>query len=65
MIVCHCARVTDRDIQSAIQRGAHSLAAVVRSTGAGRCCQPCRDEIVALLGRSRAPLDTDSASALA
>ena len=49
MIVCHCARVTDRDIHSAIQSGATSLAAVVRSTGAGRCCQPCRDEIVSLL----------------
>lgn len=51
MIVCHCARVTDRDIRAAIEQGAHTVSAVVKSTGAGRCCAPCRDEIRTLLSR--------------
>lgn len=59
MIVCHCARVTDRDIHSAIQGGATSLAAVVRTTGAGRCCQPCRDEITSLLSRAGVQRDAE------
>lgn len=49
MIVCHCARVTDRDIRTAIERGATTVSAVVKTTGAGRCCEPCRDEIRSLL----------------
>jgi len=49
MIICHCAAVTDRDIRAAIEQGAASMPAVVRRTGAGRCCAPCRDEIKAML----------------
>ncbi len=54
MIVCHCARVTDRDIRNAIDDGASTLSAVVKATGAGRCCEPCRVEIRGLLGSSAA-----------
>jgi bacterioferritin-associated ferredoxin len=50
MIVCHCAGVTDHAIVAVIRDGASSVKDVVRRTGAGRCCAPCRDEIRTLLG---------------
>jgi bacterioferritin-associated ferredoxin len=49
MIVCHCASVTDRAIQQLIRSGARSVNEIVKQSGAGRCCAPCRDEIAALL----------------
>ena len=41
MIVCHCQVVTDRDVTAAVEAGARSVAAVCRSTGAGRDCGSC------------------------
>ncbi len=41
MIVCHCRVVSDRDIASAIDAGATTLAGVCRSTGAGQQCGGC------------------------
>jgi len=49
MIVCHCAGVTDTAIQQLIASGARSVKEIVRETGAGRCCAPCRAEIASLL----------------
>jgi len=49
MIICHCAGVTDRAITELIREGASTVTDVVRRTGAGRRCAPCRDEIRALL----------------
>jgi len=49
MIVCHCAGVTDTAIQQLIASGARSVRDIVRETGAGRCCAPCRREIASLL----------------
>ena len=54
MLVCHCAAVTDRTIAEAVRAGASTVADVVRCTGAGRRCAPCRDEIRALLGSAAA-----------
>jgi bacterioferritin-associated ferredoxin len=54
MIVCHCAGVTDRTITQEIRDGASTVRDIVRRTGAGRCCAPCRDEIRALLGAADA-----------
>jgi bacterioferritin-associated ferredoxin len=62
MIICHCARVTDRDIRAAIEGGATSLSAVVKATGAGRCCAPCRDEIGNILGSTASERSADHAS---
>ena len=53
MIVCHCAGVTDRAIAELIRNGAASVADIVRRSGAGRCCSPCREEIAALLCREQ------------
>lgn len=60
MIVCHCANVTDRDIRAAIDAGATSIKAVIRATGAGRCCAPCRDEIGCILAGSTAVESADA-----
>ncbi|MGH7786090.1 MAG: (2Fe-2S)-binding protein [Candidatus Binatia bacterium] len=50
MIVCHCAGVTDTAIVKLIQAGgASTVRDIVKQTGAGRCCAPCRDEIRSLL----------------
>jgi len=53
MIVCHCAGVTDGAIVALIRDGASTIQEIVRRTGAGRCCSPCRDEIRALLSDTR------------
>ena len=53
MIVCHCHQVTDREIRRAIDRGANSLEAISRLSGAGSGCGGCTSEIAAVLFRSR------------
>jgi bacterioferritin-associated ferredoxin len=54
MIVCHCAAVTDSDITRLVRGGASSVKEIVRLSGAGRCCAPCRDEIASLISQERA-----------
>lgn len=49
MIVCHCAGVTDRAIEQLARDGVRTVRDVIRLTGAGRCCAPCRSEIAELL----------------
>ena len=49
MIICHCAAVTDSDIHRLIRDGASTVKDIVRRSGAGRCCAPCREEIAAML----------------
>ena len=49
MIVCHCAGVTDCTIRMLIDSGASALEQITDLCGAGACCEPCRDEITALL----------------
>jgi bacterioferritin-associated ferredoxin len=41
VIVCHCRVVTDRQVADVVGRGARSLNAVCRSTGAGQDCGAC------------------------
>jgi bacterioferritin-associated ferredoxin len=54
MIVCHCAGVTDRAILQSARNGAQTVKDIVRETGAGRCCAPCRSEIASLLSQEQA-----------
>jgi bacterioferritin-associated ferredoxin len=49
MIICHCVGASDRTIHEAIRAGATTVADIARCTGAGRCCEACREEIDALL----------------
>jgi bacterioferritin-associated ferredoxin len=53
MIVCQCAGVSDATIRRLIEEGANSLETITRCTGAGRCCAPCREEIMAMLALAR------------
>jgi bacterioferritin-associated ferredoxin len=53
MILCVCQAVTDGEIDSAIQGGAHSAAEVAERCGAGTDCGACLRAIqrrIALLG---------------
>jgi len=59
MIVCHCASVTDRDIQQVIRAGARSVKEIVQQTGAGRRCAPCRNEIASLIAAEPLPMFAD------
>ena len=51
MIICHCAAVTDSDINRLIRDGASTVKDIIRRSGAGRCCAPCREEIASLLNQ--------------
>ncbi len=59
MIVCHCAAVTDTALQELIRSGVRSVKDIVRQTGAGRCCAPCREEIACLIAQESAPAFAD------
>lgn len=50
MIICHCMRVSDREIRQAARDGARSREDIGERCGAGACCGGCRpaiDEILA------------------
>lgn len=49
MIVCHCHRVSDRQIRSTVREGAVSVAEIGRRCGAGTGCGGCRPEVSAIL----------------
>lgn len=52
MIVCHCRKVTDRDVKAAIFAGAETEEEVARMTGAGTCCGGCRPTVNELLTKA-------------
>jgi bacterioferritin-associated ferredoxin len=54
MILCHCVGVTDATICQLIRGGASTPAEIARLCGAGRSCEACREEIVALLAHPSA-----------
>ena len=49
MLVCHCRRVCDRTIRTAVQEGARTTCEVGRTCGAGTGCGGCRPLIVEIL----------------
>ncbi len=53
MIICQCTGTTETDIAQLIRDGASTVREITRSTGAGGCCAPCREEIAAILCRHR------------
>jgi bacterioferritin-associated ferredoxin len=49
MIVCHCMRLTDRELREAVRAGCHTREKLAEELGAGGCCGGCGpalDEIV-------------------
>ena len=55
MLVCHCRRVSEREVEDAIRSGACSLREVGRHCGAGLDCGGCRPLIDELLELHDAP----------
>ena len=55
MLVCHCRRVSDRQIASAVAAGAHEPRAVVRATHAGTGCGGCLSSLRAVIEQALAP----------
>jgi len=49
MLVCHCHKVTDRQIKGCVRAGARTLRAVARSCRAGTGCGGCRQALVELM----------------
>jgi len=49
VIVCHCHRVSDRHIRSAVADGARDLTSVSRACGAGSSCGGCRPEVAQVI----------------
>jgi bacterioferritin-associated ferredoxin len=45
MIVCHCFRVSDREIRHHAEQGARSVNEVGQACGAGMGCGGCREQI--------------------
>lgn len=43
MIVCVCNRVSDRDIDRAVQGGTHAFDLLLDDTRVASCCGRCRD----------------------
>jgi bacterioferritin-associated ferredoxin len=55
MYVCICKRVSDRELNRAIESGADTVHAVGEATGAGTDCGCCMDAIAGHLKQARAP----------
>jgi bacterioferritin-associated ferredoxin len=49
MIVCHCFRVSDREIRSCVREGACSVGEVGHACDAGMGCGGCRPEIASII----------------
>lgn len=55
MLICHCKRVSDRDIRTAIREGARNAESVGEACGAGTCCGGCRPAIDELIEERKRP----------
>jgi bacterioferritin-associated ferredoxin len=56
MIVCHCFRVSDREIRACAREGACNVSEVGNACEAGTGCGGCRPEIANILDREHAPM---------
>ena len=63
MIVCHCLRLTDRDLRRAERRGADSLEDLERASRAGTACGGCRPTVewIVRVEQLRRPAPRDAA----
>jgi bacterioferritin-associated ferredoxin len=53
MIICHCHRVTDREIRSAVREGARNLRMIGSACGAGAGCGGCQEAVQDILDAER------------
>lgn len=57
MLICHCKRVTDRDIKKAIHKGAWTLDDVIKRTGCCMGCGTCEDAVQGILDKEMSFID--------
>jgi bacterioferritin-associated ferredoxin len=55
VLVCHCRRVSDAQISSAVAAGADDPRSVVRATEAGTGCGSCVTSLREIIERALAP----------
>jgi bacterioferritin-associated ferredoxin len=55
VLVCHCRRVSDAQITSAVHAGANDPRSVVRATHAGTGCGGCLQSLRAVIEQALAP----------
>jgi bacterioferritin-associated ferredoxin len=67
VIVCHCRRITDRQIRKMVQNGATSVGQVARACGAATGCGGCATIVHEIVNDEldRAPVETISSPLLA
>lgn len=56
MLVCHCRRVSEAAIATAVSAGASETRAVVRATSAGTGCGTCLTHLREVIERALAPV---------
>ena len=49
MLVCHCRRISDREIRDCARSGSISVEAVAKNCGASSSCGGCRPEVERLV----------------
>jgi bacterioferritin-associated ferredoxin len=67
VIVCHCRRITDRQIRKMVQNGATSVGQVARACGAATGCGGCATVVHEIVNDElgRAPVETITSPLLA
>jgi bacterioferritin-associated ferredoxin len=63
VLVCHCRRVSDAQIATAVSAGAHDPRSVVRATHAGTGCGGCLQSLRAVIEQALGPALTTAATA--
>jgi len=53
MIVCLCSGVSERQVETAVAKGAATVHDVTRACGAGSDCGACQHMLAALIGNAR------------
>ena len=65
MLVCHCRRVSDAQIATAVSAGASDARSVVRATHAGTGCGSCLQSLRALIEQALGPAPVGADAVLA
>lgn len=61
MVVCHCARVSDRRIAKALRKGHSSMRSVCQETGVGQACGGCVSSVKRLIEQHFQPTESTPA----
>ena len=64
MLVCHCRRVSDREIRAFVRKGTRSVRDVCRSSGAGSRCGGCMPLVRELVRTEGEQVDESGPSAI-